>query len=154
MGAARFALLFTGPDSVLNDIYWTQHMKKQKEGKQAELSAIKNLVDPSERDLATKLANSLPTLDEALSRLQCAGEAGHVDAVEQQRLITRLGKVVKRMDDTKKKRRELEIANQANELARRQQELNTAQQRKEAEEAKRRAEYQRYKAELQQEPTG
>merc|ERR1712187_227600 len=93
-----------------NDIYWTQHVKQAKERKAAEMSSITGLVEDAERELATKLATNLPTLDEALSRLQSAGEAGHVDVDEQQRLLMRLGKVVKRMDDTKKKKRELEVA--------------------------------------------
>merc|ERR1712194_706095 len=106
--AARAALLFNSPDSVLNDIYWKQHQEKEK--RHAELSAITGLVDEADKESAARLATNLPTLDEALARLQSAGEAGHVDQAEQQRLLARLGKVVNRMDETKMRARELQVA--------------------------------------------
>merc|ERR1712066_269202 len=113
----------------------------------AEMSSITGLVDAAERELATKLSSNLPTLDEALSRLQSAGEAGHVDADEQQRLLMRLGKVVKRMDDTKKKKRELEVA----QLAAQSYE---AQRAKLEQQERERVEYEKNKQNLKKEPTG
>eukprot|EP00411_Alexandrium_monilatum_P095463 CAMPEP_0175758746 /NCGR_PEP_ID=MMETSP0097-20121207/65180_1 /TAXON_ID=311494 /ORGANISM="Alexandrium monilatum, Strain CCMP3105" /LENGTH=202 /DNA_ID=CAMNT_0017068053 /DNA_START=24 /DNA_END=629 /DNA_ORIENTATION=+ len=97
--------LAAGPDEILNKLYMMQYVKKEKERKEAETNRLRDLMEgDKDEDVVQILAAKLPQLDEALTLFKEMGLDGHIDLGEQKRLLVRLAKVVRRIEEVKQRR--------------------------------------------------
>jgi len=87
---------------LLNKLYMTQHVRKDMEEKEADMCTLREFLS-HDRDehINQLLAAKLPVLDEALARFRGKGLDKHGDPREQQRLVARLVRAVKRIDERK-----------------------------------------------------
>eukprot|EP00930_Biecheleria_cincta_P072714 TRINITY_DN60070_c0_g1_i1.p1 TRINITY_DN60070_c0_g1~~TRINITY_DN60070_c0_g1_i1.p1 ORF type:complete len:577 (-),score=120.30 TRINITY_DN60070_c0_g1_i1:49-1674(-) len=89
----KAAILITGPDVILNEIYLDAHMRKVASEKNDKKTTAATDAEEKEAQL-TRISEILPSLSTAMRRLNIAGYGKHVNEAEQRRHITKLERTI------------------------------------------------------------
>ncbi|CAJ1371183.1 unnamed protein product [Effrenium voratum] len=117
--------LVTGPDAILNEIYFTAHLKKLKRRKDAETAALNKLADndndtDEKREMLASVGMIMPHLEATLKRFEESGYGKHVLPEVQRKYMMRLGKLTMKINqervlaiEAERSRQDAEKANSA-----------------------------------------